>query len=480
MFPSTSPFAKLACPLGRECEWREGSCPYSHHPSASPRHLEVPSVAFYHSKGDKKRSISTAEPAVGAANGAPNSKARTNKREAPQIPLQANCKFPWKTRQAALEKLYEALGGQDCDEDGSASKEAIDVEGGIYAKASSTQVYRSLFASQVQRLRQSNAKGPSRDITEQQASHPPASLGPESPGDQATPVAILRDLAHSVDVLRANGYTTREGTLAPPPRTDQHSSSPGDEGVRCVRCQSSFDPPTYYEASKGTTLDSPKPCTFHYGRKVVLSKAIKERCYSCCQRPLHEDGCTTAPLHVFSQRIDPATFREIAPCTANPAPPGMKGDDWPCLPFVALDAEMLYTVAGTEIARLSIVNWSERTVLDVFVRPQAHIVDYNTRFSGITEEMLAESVPIDTSLLLPLASGQGGKRSALLGDLCKGPKRIVSFEDLTRYILPLIIGPDTIISGHSLENDLNVLKVPTGLPRLCIIPANTSASCPPP
>ena len=88
---------------------------------------------------------------------------------------------------------------------------------------------------------------------------------------------------------------------------------------------------------------------------------------------------------------------------------------------------MLLTESGDfELARLSVINWHGETLLDELVKPENPIKDYLTQYSGITKEMLD---PVTTTL-----------------------------HDVQQKLLKLIT-PTTIIVGHSLNSDLNALKM---------------------
>ncbi len=97
---------------------------------------------------------------------------------------------------------------------------------------------------------------------------------------------------------------------------------------------------------------------------------------------------------------------------------------------LALDCEMVRTEAGMELARVSIVAGSSReTLLDELVRPANPVVDYLTRWSGMTEEML------------------------------QGPN-VLSYGAARERVLSLLDGnPGCMVAGHGLENDFNVLRI---------------------
>jgi len=98
--------------------------------------------------------------------------------------------------------------------------------------------------------------------------------------------------------------------------------------------------------------------------------------------------------------------------------------------ILGLDCEMCLTEDGSELARLSLVDQSSgQTVFDRLVKPRKPILDYLTRFSGLTPQLLKD---VTTSL-----------------------------EDVQRELTSLI-DRDTILLGHSLESDLKVLKLRHG------------------
>ncbi|KAL5483806.1 hypothetical protein EMCRGX_G020221 [Ephydatia muelleri] len=95
-------------------------------------------------------------------------------------------------------------------------------------------------------------------------------------------------------------------------------------------------------------------------------------------------------------------------------------------PIFALDCEMVSTSLGLELARVSVVDESLQCTYDSLVKPQSPVLDYLTRYSGITEETLRE---VTTTL-----------------------------ADVQQSLVELL-PKKCILLGHSLENDFRALKL---------------------
>ncbi len=92
----------------------------------------------------------------------------------------------------------------------------------------------------------------------------------------------------------------------------------------------------------------------------------------------------------------------------------------------AMDCEMGYTTEGGEALRVTVVSSYCETIYDTLIKPINPVLDYNARFSGITEYELT---------------------------YCN-----TTMKDVQTFLLDTF-SDKTILIGHSLDGDLRALRV---------------------
>ncbi|OAF70231.1 hypothetical protein A3Q56_02016 [Intoshia linei] len=174
--------------------------------------------------------------------------------------------------------------------------------------------------------------------------------------------------------------------------------------AECLRCHQSF---RAYSKSDVIIIkkNSERVCLFHPGNSG----------YNCCGG---SNTCSNSKFHI--QNINKFSSLDNYVCTKT----NIKKEN--TLKIASMDCEMLYTINGFELARLTVVGFNGKVELDTYVLPTSYIIEYNTRYSGITKEILLK---------------------------CN-----TTFEQARNRLLS-IIDQDTILIGHSLESDFISLKL---------------------
>lgn len=206
----------------------------------------------------------------------------------------------------------------------------------------------------------------------------------------------------------------------------QEQELSGSDEKKCVRCGRGF-----FVTMDGEYLTQ-EQCLYHWGKlqKVLgpgasgmVAMTVRTE-YSCCRGKPSTRGCTRGKLHVwngvgpgFNGPFDGYVRTRLR---KTPPPDGNFG-------AYALDCEMCFTTHGLELIKVTVVAADGRLVYDSLVRPENFIIDYNTRFSGITAR-----------------------------DLSKHATK--SLRDVQNDLMGFI-NADTILVGHGLENDLRALRI---------------------
>ncbi|GJQ80911.1 hypothetical protein Trydic_g4728 [Trypoxylus dichotomus] len=191
----------------------------------------------------------------------------------------------------------------------------------------------------------------------------------------------------------------------------------------CVRCGVDF------LMNGDNTYITQDQCVYHWGKMTRVlgenrsSYPITNE-YMCCGGKQNSTGCTQGKVHVWNGVVNGVNgpydnYVKTEPRLVDPEVGAG---------VFALDCEMCFTRHGLELAKISVVSATGRLVYDVYVKPENEIVDYNSRFSGITAKDMQRSRKLKTLKEV---------QSDLMG----------------------FISAQTVLIGHGLENDLRALKI---------------------
>ncbi|KAH8414688.1 hypothetical protein KR215_000111 [Drosophila sulfurigaster] len=197
---------------------------------------------------------------------------------------------------------------------------------------------------------------------------------------------------------------------------------------QCVRCKQDF----LVDELSGQYLTRDE-CSYHWGKyhRCYDGSAWVSR-WTCCSSSDESDiGCTRHELHVWTGSVVGVNgpYRDFVHTRprANTNGNGNSNGQTQTRAVYALDCEMSYTGRGLDVTKVSLVALNGQLVYEHYVRPDADIVDYNTRYSGVTAKDL-KSCGVKT------------------------------LAEVQRDLLELI-DADTILIGHGLDNDLRALRL---------------------
>ncbi|NWI90033.1 REXO1 exonuclease, partial [Pitta sordida] len=351
----------------------------------------------------------------------------------PVIPTEFGAKVPTNIRQRYLNLFID-----ECLKFCSSSQEAFDKalaeEKVAYERSTSRNIYLNVAVNTLKKLRSLVPNSPSstnKTSNKKVVSHE-AVLGGKLAAktsftlnrsgslraEDLTGPALyrrLKDYLMTEEQLKENGYPMPHPDKAGRAVlfTAEEKKVPDSSCRICCRCG------TEYMVSASGNCIRKEECVHHWGRlRKQRVPGGWETHYSCCSGAVGSPGCQVAKQHVHDGRKESLdgfvkTFEKL------PTTDGYPG-------IYALDCEMCYTKQGLELTRVTVINSDLKVVYDTFVKPDSKVVDYNTRFSGVTEEDLK-----NTSITL---------------------------RDVQAVLLNMF-SADTILIGHSLESDLFALKL---------------------
>ncbi|KAF4631999.1 hypothetical protein G7Y89_g6132 [Cudoniella acicularis] len=211
-------------------------------------------------------------------------------------------------------------------------------------------------------------------------------------------LALLPRLYTPLTSLSKHGYVT-----SIPTAEEIELAKKGIEAAKgweiCDRCKSRFQVFPERREEDGA-LASGGQCTYHFGkpywpdRSADDPKAKREKRYRCCGQVMGDSaGCTIGDCHVF-KISEGKRLAAVFNFEETPENPDNNSSNPVCI-----DGEMGYTVHGLELIRLTATSWpSGDELFDILVRPIGHILDLNTRYSGVSPKDMAEALPYSPSL----------------------------------------------------------------------------------
>lgn len=203
----------------------------------------------------------------------------------------------------------------------------------------------------------------------------------------------------------------------------------------CDRCKTRFQvfPERRLEDGVLTTQGT---CRHHWGRPIY--KKGEPQKYTCCQEPVGSPGCGVEQHHVYVVK-DAKRLSVVMPFIETP-----ENDKVSPHAAVCFDCEMSYTTHGLELTRLTALSWPlHKPILDILVKPLGTVLDFNTRFSGVSKKQFLNAKPYDTAN--PVIDPN---------DL-----RIVDSPYKARELFCQLISPKTPVIGHAIDNDLNTIRL---------------------
>ncbi|XP_015250477.1 PREDICTED: RNA exonuclease 1 homolog isoform X1 [Cyprinodon variegatus] len=366
----------------------------------------------------------------------PTMKSTSMKR--PVIPTEFGAKVPTNIRQRYLNTFIDEC-VKFCPSEEAAFRMALDEEKLVYDRSSSKNIYLNVAVNTLKKLRGKSGSS-SSPVTKDAgiAAKRRAQSHEEVLGGRhaaTTSFTVNRSGKQQEEKLfGANLYRKLKAYLMTEEQLQEHGYprpnpeasgraiihnlpekkiSPDPFNKICCRCGAE------YKINVNGSCIRKEECSYHWGRLRRNRVAGGwETTYSCCSAAVGAPGCQIGKQHVQDGRKESldgfvSTFSKPLPVDGNGG-------------VFALDCEMCYTKQGLELTRVTVIDSEMKVIYDTFVKPESKVVDYNTRFSGVTEEDLVNAT--------------------------------ITLRDVQAVLLSMFRA-ESILIGHSLESDLLALKL---------------------
>ncbi|XP_051526068.1 RNA exonuclease 1 homolog isoform X2 [Myxocyprinus asiaticus] len=365
---------------------------------------------------------------------APTLKSSTMK--CPIIPAEFGAKVPTNVRQRYLNIFIdECLKFYPSEQ--KAFQTALEEEKVVYDRSSSKNIYLNVAVNTLKKLRSkttpvsSALKSPAVSVNRKAQSHEGVLGGRLA---ATTSFTINRsgkqqdmDLKGAILYKQLKKYLMTEEQLQehgyprPDPEISGHAvvhnlpEKKNNDSFSKVCCRCGAE----YRINANGSCVRKEECSHHWGRlRRNRVPGGWETLYNCCSGAVGSPGCEVAKQHVQDGRKESLdgfvkTFSKRLPADGNGG-------------VYALDCEMCYTKQGLELTRVTVITSELKVVYDTFVKPASKVVDYNTRFSGVTHDDLENTT--------------------------------ITLRDVQAVLLSMF-SAESILIGHSLESDLFALKL---------------------
>ncbi|EAW11030.1 putative RNA exonuclease [Aspergillus clavatus NRRL 1] len=214
----------------------------------------------------------------------------------------------------------------------------------------------------------------------------------------------LKQLCHDPDTLVRSGYKVREMT-----------QEDLDGYAKCVNC-----------GFRKRVLDtkSNKRCVFHPMKKIVQNKQYQ---FPCCGK---RQPCSSLPAHEYGPipQFQLENWKEYKLTPKQTIGAGVPRK------AVALDCEMIEVEGGcAEVAQLCAVDiLTGEVIVEIYVLPTKPVTDWRTPWSGLSPRLM---------------------------ETMREAGKTVNGWESARDELWQQIDADTILVGHSLQHDLDIMRM---------------------
>ncbi|XP_043103740.1 RNA exonuclease 1 homolog [Puntigrus tetrazona] len=354
----------------------------------------------------------------------------------PVIPTEFGAKVPTNVRQRYLNIFIdECL--KFCSSEQRAFQMALEEEKVVYDRSSSKNIYLNVAVNTLKKLRSKSTptspvtKSPAVSVNRKSQSHEGVlggrlaattsytinRSGKQQDVDPKGAILYkkLKKYAMTEEQLQEHGYPR------PHPEMSGHAvvcnlpeKKNNDPFSKiCCRCGAE------YKINANGSCVRKEECSHHWGRlRRNRVPGGWETLYNCCSGVVGSPGCEVCKQHVQDGRKE--SLDGFVKTFSKPLPADGNGGVY------ALDCEMCYTKQGLELTRVTVINSDLKVIYDTFVKPGSRVVDYNTRFSGVTQDDLENTT--------------------------------ITLRDVQAVLLSMF-SAESILIGHSLESDLFALKL---------------------